>query len=542
MTLEQVRRLKRKLKALAEGPHSLLTAPSPQPGLYKWPVGEPPGFAIPKVPDEDPGENIVAGEGVYASVQLSPQTKSELNLWARQCGIPEKYLEDRAEYHITTVYSKEPFSGYRPLQLHKPKTVGKGKRKVERFGEAVVVTFSSPTLHKQWEQARAKGASWDFPSYRPHITIAKEVPPKFKVEKIPPYTGVIEIVSEKVEPLDESKGDDGDKEEKEESMLLKAAQRLKTLAAAIEAADDAIIDIDDETELSEIKDGARVRHEKHGEGTVYRPKGQPTKVYFKRDKGKAFPSPRKVSDRDLKVVESAIEESLELKAEAANREQIHQGIRKLRGELNKVKRKEGNPKLLKQMADNIRAGKGSRVEDMDKSCKETAARGPNGMRIRPTKSKKSPPKTKAADARKVAGLGSETKKKKLAEAINAAHKEGRVSKPDTDKAKTAAWRKKAASDKKITSRPKAKKKITRKPKINVAKRFADKASRAANEEALARNPGQGKPVNHPKHGRGFVQEHMAGGKSKVSFSKDMKGLAVRGHRVVDTKDLKYTDQ
>lgn len=508
MTLEQKRRLEKKLEVLAQGPYSLLTAPSPQPGLYKYPVGEPPGFAIPKVPDVDPGENIVAGEGVYASAQLSPQTKTELNLWARQCGIPEKYLEDRAEYHITTVYSKEPFSGYRPLQLHKPKTVGKGKRKVERFGDAVVVTFSSPTLHKQWEQARAKGASWDFPSYRPHITIAKEVPPKFIVEKIPPYTGVIEIVSEKVEPLNESKGDDGDKEEKEESMLLNAAKKLKALAAQIEAGDER-----------------------------------------------------------------------ELQAEAANREQIHQGIRKLRGELSKGKKKFGDPKLLKQMADSIRAK--PKVEGEDKSCKEEAARGPNGMRIRPTKRKKTPPKTKAADARKVAGLGKDTKKKKLADAINAAHKEGRVGKrfPSKRGLKRNVWRYDDSGPYRGTApssdydekeakkawKAKRKKKIVRKPKINIAKRFADKASRAAKEEALINaaivggalkakralggkpkpekknypNPGQGRVVTHPKHGRGFVQDHMAGGKSKVSFDKDVKGAALRSHRVVDTKDLTY---
>jgi hypothetical protein len=53
------------------------------------------------------------------------------------------------------------------------------------------------------------------------------------------------------------------------------------------------------------------------------------------------------------------------------------------------------------------------------------------------------------------------------------------------------------------------------------------------------NPGQGRVVTHPKHGRGFVQEHRAGGKSAVSFDKDVKGAALRSHRVVDTKDLTY---
>lgn len=565
---ERKRRLQRKLEVLAQGPYSLLTAPSPQPGLYKWPVGEPPGYAIPKVPDADPGDNIVAGKGVYASCQLSSATKTELFAWARKCGIPEKYLEDRAEYHITTVYSKEPFSGYRPLQLHEPKRIGKGKRTVERFGDAVVVTLTSSTLQKQWEQARAKGASWDFPSYRAHITIAKEVPPKFKVEKIPPYSGVIEIVSEKVEPLDESKGDDSDKE-KEESML-KIANRLEALANEIEQDDDRELKAQ-AANRAQINQSIRSLRERLGQ--FKKKEGDPAAWKKMRREAEAMGKKPKPSDEEDGCGESMKKETALFPnmgsghsiRESENKKVLSR-MRKARKARSAAKKATFNPT---ESASKFFTAKGMKVTSVRKGANHHIMHVHEG----------DTPHATVHALRASNGFWSynirphgDTKKPKYGTALHRAHFGFTAAKNKNAPAKKVPLPKKKKAKKATTpKKPMKRKKIVRKPKIDVLKRFAKKASKAAKgrkkEEAIINaaivggalkakralggkpkpekpyypNPGQGRVVHHPKHGRGFVQEHRANGKSTVSFDKDMKGAALRGQREVDTKDLKYGD-
>lgn len=61
-------------------------------------------------------------------------------------------------------------------------------RHVSLFGSnALVQQFESPVLQSRWSYFLAKGASWDFPQYQPHVTLTYE--PSLVPAGLLPYTG-----------------------------------------------------------------------------------------------------------------------------------------------------------------------------------------------------------------------------------------------------------------------------------------------------------------------------------------------------------------
>ena len=48
------------------------------------------------------------------------------------------------------------------------------KTKLHKFGDNTVIKFSSRKLTKSHNDIKKLGASWDFPSYIPHITITQK--------------------------------------------------------------------------------------------------------------------------------------------------------------------------------------------------------------------------------------------------------------------------------------------------------------------------------------------------------------------------------
>lgn len=110
----------------------------------------------------------------------------DLIAWAKGQGFPTAMLP--SDLHTTIAYSREPFdwSGLEPAggtllaQL--------GGRSVQQFGKATVLGFESPELHGRWQMLRAAGASWDFPSYQPHVTFTYD-PGDVPLDQISPYRG-----------------------------------------------------------------------------------------------------------------------------------------------------------------------------------------------------------------------------------------------------------------------------------------------------------------------------------------------------------------
>jgi len=122
--------------------------------------------------------------------------------WARSQGIKSTLKAE--DLHVTICHSR---AGVEAKDIEKAKgTIAisqKSGRLVTRLGDkgAVVLMFQSSVLQTRWlELIEKHGASWDYDSYQPHITLtydAKDV----DVTKITPYPGLIILGDEIHEKL-----------------------------------------------------------------------------------------------------------------------------------------------------------------------------------------------------------------------------------------------------------------------------------------------------------------------------------------------------
>lgn len=142
---------------------------------------------------------------LYAS---RPVTNAQAIIdWAVSQGF--KSTLPASDLHVTVAYSRDAMDGSAVPAGAKSLTVAAGKRTVEPLGDegAVVLKFASDDMQARWKQYRDAGASWDYESYTPHITITYDGK-GVDLSKVKPYAGPIELGPEKQEALNENKSDD----------------------------------------------------------------------------------------------------------------------------------------------------------------------------------------------------------------------------------------------------------------------------------------------------------------------------------------------
>lgn len=122
--------------------------------------------------------------------------------WMRQNGIKNPTSPD--DLHVTQVFSKTPvFKSKFVLDPSRIKISSLG-RDIEQLGDMTALNIASPTLQARFDYFKKGGCSWDFPSYRPHISLYKG-----EVDKnLPVYKGDIILGGEEAEDLDLGKGED----------------------------------------------------------------------------------------------------------------------------------------------------------------------------------------------------------------------------------------------------------------------------------------------------------------------------------------------
>jgi len=102
--------------------------------------------------------------------------------------------------HVTILYSKSPldWSRFVPDQTHVK--VKNSKRTTEQLGDegATVLGFAAPALARRHAQFVAGGASHDYDSYKPHVTLTYK--PQ-DLEGIKPYDGLIEFGPEEFQDI-----------------------------------------------------------------------------------------------------------------------------------------------------------------------------------------------------------------------------------------------------------------------------------------------------------------------------------------------------
>lgn len=149
------------------------------------------------------GFALTVSKTLYANRPLL--NVDEIREWAKSQGFTSTLGED--DMHVTIAYSKEKFD-WEPFEPQNNKlTIKHGERKIEQFGDATVLTFTSKTLSARWKEFRKAGASWDFPHYIPHITISYETS-ELDLKNIKPFTGDLIFGPESLKEVQESWADD----------------------------------------------------------------------------------------------------------------------------------------------------------------------------------------------------------------------------------------------------------------------------------------------------------------------------------------------
>lgn len=116
-------------------------------------------------------------------------------------------LIEADDMHVTITYSKAAVnwmtmgeSWQKEIEIQEG-----GPRINEGFGpdrKTLVLTFASSELQYRHSEMVERGASWDWPDYQPHITIAYEF--DGDISAIKPWVGEIELGPEIFEPLDDN--------------------------------------------------------------------------------------------------------------------------------------------------------------------------------------------------------------------------------------------------------------------------------------------------------------------------------------------------
>ncbi|WLS01733.1 phage portal protein [Shinella oryzae] len=121
----------------------------------------------------------------------------EIIAWAKGQGF--KTVQEGL--HVTVIHTRTPLDWIKVGQAGEWSSEDDGKmtiapggpRLMERFGDAVVLQFSSTRLTWRHEDIKRLGAETDFPEYQPHLTITWEMPEGMDTSTIEPYTGKIEL-------------------------------------------------------------------------------------------------------------------------------------------------------------------------------------------------------------------------------------------------------------------------------------------------------------------------------------------------------------
>lgn len=109
---------------------------------------------------------------LYVSRPLTPGSAQRLHEWAEAQGIQNVVPAELM--HVTQVHSTAEVdtSNFKPLQTLIDIGDNRWLSTLGKDGKAVVMMFSSPEMSERFREAAKCGASWDFPSYMPHVTLS----------------------------------------------------------------------------------------------------------------------------------------------------------------------------------------------------------------------------------------------------------------------------------------------------------------------------------------------------------------------------------
>lgn len=123
----------------------------------------------------------------------------EIVAWARGAGMATTFSPN--DLHVTQLYSKAPVDWSAAGAVTDPLTLpASPDRSIKKFGKTTVMTVKSSQLQDRHKQLRDLGASHDFDTYQPHISLGmdSELP-----DGTEPYSGQIVLDGEHFSPIDD---------------------------------------------------------------------------------------------------------------------------------------------------------------------------------------------------------------------------------------------------------------------------------------------------------------------------------------------------
>jgi 2'-5' RNA ligase len=143
--------------------------------------------------------------GTYVSMDLSEDCKRLMdNFVEMNLGLTERV--DMSTYHITVIYSRTPvpsaenYSGSSANQM--AKVSGYEVFPTKNDGKCLVMRLEFPFAETLNRQLTAEGATSDYDSYKPHMTIAYNITQDIDPESMPVPKFPLWFDPVKVEPLD----------------------------------------------------------------------------------------------------------------------------------------------------------------------------------------------------------------------------------------------------------------------------------------------------------------------------------------------------
>jgi len=152
--------------------------------------------------DEMDAHYLADAEPQTLYVRRPLKDADDLIAWAHRVGFIKTLAPD--DMHVTIAFSKIPVDWSKIEAVDNTITLGSSGdyRSVESLGDkgAVVLCFDSPNLQERWRELCDAGAVWDYPTYRPHVTITYDGG-AVDISTVEPFLGPLEFGPEVFEEI-----------------------------------------------------------------------------------------------------------------------------------------------------------------------------------------------------------------------------------------------------------------------------------------------------------------------------------------------------
>jgi hypothetical protein len=127
---------------------------------------------------------------------------ADIHKWMKDQGFKSALKPE--DMHVTLAYSRDPVDWSTITPDQSSLKIEGATFACHTLGEkgAVVMSFGHDGLAARHQEIRSAGASWDYADFKPHVTLTYDRG-ELDPAEISPYTGLLELGPEKMEPLNE---------------------------------------------------------------------------------------------------------------------------------------------------------------------------------------------------------------------------------------------------------------------------------------------------------------------------------------------------